>query len=249
MINVPAVQPIYRSIDSTFYGLSIHLAVLGGDSIPTAISANSIQQALKDEYSEAIRMFIHRSSFSAPLVYNGREQIAGLIMLKPFFSFCMMHKSPRLDAFREHLSEIAMSVHEKGAYIAPGAGPTALLSDRQRNDPMSQQLAMLIQLRDAALALESKVEEIERKADAALQLHSGEPDEFALKGWCKINNVNLPESVLGKIGFRLTRVCRDRGITLSKVRDRKFGDVNCYPRVLLEELIPNGKPAQWLVAS
>jgi hypothetical protein len=108
-------------------------------------------------------------------------------------------------------------------------------------DPVLVSLQAAVQLRHAQLALEKKVEVVNRvatdakeTAEAALKTAEGNFGYFAVLAYAKLIGKELdyaPASVHGK---RLTAICNQKGLEVRRIKDPRFGTVNLYPESVLK---------------
>ena len=63
-------------------------------------------------------------------------------------------------------------------------------------------------------------------------------DYLTIVGWHRLNGISLDAAQASAIGYRVSRICRDRGIQIGSATHPLYGRVNSYPRELLDEILP-----------
>ena len=98
-------------------------------------------------------------------------------------------------------------------------------------------------------ATEKRVDELERKVEAAalearnvssavveVQVTlSGDTGLVSLVGYCSVNKISLSRAEMAKYGGALSRQCKALGLPVKKVSSDLWGEVNAYPREVLDQ--------------
>ena len=92
------------------------------------------------------------------------------------------------------------------------------------------------QVRQAAMQkhLESRQTTVEQRLDHI----ETAVDYFTVIGWSRLNKqqVALPLNVASKMGLRATKYCKEQKIEMGKIPDPRYGEVNSYPKWVLDLL-------------
>ena len=119
------------------------------------------------------------------------------------------------------------------------------VKEKQKNllpeELLVQQAQMLLDQRRELLrldaqqkAIEDKVEKTNKRLD---QIETG-IDHFTIIGYARnFLKVALPLSEAAKYGKAATKLCNDMGILMGQVPDPRFGQVNTYPKSVLDNVI------------
>jgi hypothetical protein len=109
-------------------------------------------------------------------------------------------------------------------------------------DVLLDGLKSLVLIRQEQIVLERKAAAIARTAgedkqlaQAAMAKAESTYGYFSVLGFAKTRNVEMPVSEASKHGKNLTAICVRRGIQVQKLKDPRFGEVNTYPKSVLEE--------------
>lgn len=100
-----------------------------------------------------------------------------------------------------------------------------------------------IMLRSAQLAVDNERRLLEQEGRLkALEAKSACPvDFFSVKAYAALNRIPIPIKEAAAFGRRASSICKQRGITVEKMPDPRFGTVNVYPVEILEEVFPNNQ--------
>lgn len=79
-------------------------------------------------------------------------------------------------------------------------------------------------------ALEPVIQRLDQK-----QLPAIKEDRYSLVAYCQLNEIQVNRSELAKHGMTLKRMAKEKGLTITKIPDERWGQVNSYPIDLLEE--------------
>lgn len=73
------------------------------------------------------------------------------------------------------------------------------------------------------------------KSSGHLQIEAPKEDYFSLLAYCSIHEIKTNRSELALHGKSLRRMTLDKGLTLKKIPDERWGQVNSYPVEILDE--------------
>lgn len=160
------------------------------------------------------------------------------------YTVLLRSDKPQAKPFRKWVTgEVLPSIRKYGCYPAPEnipvAEPVASLSPAQVLLAMAQRLydqeQALLALHAEQARQQEAIADVEHLAQAALDCQQHNYGCYSALAYLKIHKkeVTLPEA--SKLGIRASRLCRERGIAVSKVRDPRFGEVNIYPESILDE--------------
>lgn len=197
---------------------------------------------------EHLKGYLEAYAFSAELTVGETRQLLRVIALGEFFKFCMMHPSPKLDAFREQLAVIARSVQDRGSYIDVGAGPKAFIPAGMENDEWSVMLATMQFNRMQSQLHAKQIQEhsqqiniIDAKVKAIEHAVGRGPESWTVAAWLRHHDVDFTTSVAQAEGIRLKEICKRRGIVVSATKVCNGGSFPArqWPRKAIAEWWPD----------
>lgn len=90
---------------------------------------------------------------------------------------------------------------------------------------------MLVEVEKKQLELEHRMNVIEAKQTTS------SCDYFTIAGYCALKGFKVSFSDASKYGKDASKICSQRGISMGKVQDPRFGTVKTYPDHVLEEVV------------
>ena len=94
-------------------------------------------------------------------------------------------------------------------------------------------LEMLAQVVSIAIENENRVSVLEAKVET-ITSNSG---YFTIKAYARLNGFQVSNARARTIGIKCSRLCRERGLEVTKARDETFGEVNIYPESVIAEVM------------
>ena len=84
--------------------------------------------------------------------------------------------------------------------------------------------------------LESKQEQLEQKVEQIMERTSTDLEFSSIMGYASRTKIFVDLRQASKLGIEASKVCKQRGISMGKLRDPRFGYVKTYPDSVLEEV-------------
>lgn len=100
----------------------------------------------------------------------------------------------------------------------------------QRNAEISREARAAKQLAEQSSA---RLDVLEAKAITS-------PSCFTIAGYAAYLRIPIGTNESARLGKAAASICRDRGITIETIHDRRYGRVNVYPEVILKEIFDSG---------
>jgi prophage antirepressor-like protein len=176
---------------------------------------------------------------------GGRQQMT-FVNESGLYSVILRSDKPQAKPFRKWVTgEVLPCIRKYGCYPAPAPAveavgrkrePMSLLAIRDMLDRMIDHDEQIAELAEQQAAATAKVAEVERVAQAAMDANRSNLGTYSVLGFLKLKGSQascVEASMMGKVASRL---CRQRGIPVVKIRDPRFGEVGTYPESLLEEI-------------
>lgn len=174
---------------------------------------------------------------------GGRQQMT-FVNESGLYSVILRSDKPQAKPFRKWVTgEVLPCIRKYGCYPAPSVEavggkrePMSLLAIRAMVDKLIEQDEAIEELAEQQAAAATKVAEVERVAHAAMDANRSNLGTYSVLGFLKLKGSQascVEASMMGKVASRL---CRQRGISVVKIRDPRFGEVGTYPESLLEEI-------------
>lgn len=152
--------------------------------------------------------------------------------------------------------ELASEMGEVGAtiYLHKLAGyevtSTAIVKPKSTGDMLlmfaqafKEHEERLSQLEQQNNELKHQLEAVDMETQAnTMELErfkSGHGFYFSIVGWCQRLGLKKSNGWLNAQGRKASALCRQRGVLPVKIPDARYGEVNTYPDVVLEELLWN----------
>lgn len=170
----------------------------------------------------------------------GRTQQATFINESGLYTVLLRSEKPQAKPFRKWITkEVIPCIMRHGCYPAPAIKvkreAMSLLAIRDMLDKMIEQEEQIENLVAHQEVIETRVADVEHLANAALDYQQGNHGYYAALAFLKVHGVEVTITEASRLGVRATRICRERGIQVRRMRDPRFGEVNLYPESVLEE--------------
>lgn len=183
----------------------------------------------------------------------GREQQSWFVTEAGLYTVLLRSDKPQARPFRKWVTgEVLPAIRKFGYYPVP-LGTPAIVPVAEPVDSLDTLLAtvqeMVRQKNDLAavkarqLAHQEALADVKHLAHAALDYQQGNFGYCAALAFLKVHGLEATYSEASKLGIRASRLCRERGIEIRKMRDPRFGEVNLYPESILEEAWESLQPA------
>jgi Rha family phage regulatory protein len=179
---------------------------------------------------QATGLTFERSSF---LDQSGKEATEYLMDRKAFMILAMRFTG--IEALQIQIAFV-------DAFEAMESFIQGLRGKRTAAEMLHESTRQLVEQERALALVSSRVDEHDIKLDEVRAIaikadsrNSAMTGFYTVKAFCNIKNIRLMKdeaAVLGKVSARLTR---EKNLTIEKVRDEAFGQVNAYPEQILDE--------------
>lgn len=80
-----------------------------------------------------------------------------------------------------------------------------------------------------------------RSADKRLKAMNGDDGYMTVRAYCNLYGYTIPEDQAKSFGIKLSKYCRQKGISIGKILDAKYGKINSYPRKFLSMIFKFGE--------
>jgi len=130
---------------------------------------------------------------------------------------------PEAEKFRLWVfNEVLPSIRKTGSYIAPDLSPMQIL----------KQMFSVIENQDVRIDnLDNRVQTLEAHVQP-------ETEYFSALGYFRYRNITAPSmNEVQALGQRASRLSKERGLSIGKIADPRFGSVNTYHIAILDELV------------
>jgi hypothetical protein len=146
----------------------------------------------------------------------------------------------RVELYQRECSKALHQYWQNGIAVRPGAAVTS-------TDPMIAVWQSFISAREEQLKLDARQSKLESKFEAAqaetkadiqqLKCEVNHHDTMcSIVGWCKLTGREwMGNAAAARIGKKLVALTEAAGLTVGTVNDAKYGRINTYPHVILEE--------------
>jgi prophage antirepressor-like protein len=169
----------------------------------------------------------------------GRQGSAIIVNESGLWAVALTSRKPEAKKFRKWLtSEVIPSIRKTGAYSARVLTPAEQnLANAQLAVEFERRLAA-VEAQDAATAgIAAKAltiaEHIQRHVEIA-----GPHDEsqYSMSAYCEFRGASWNIDTLRMLGYRASRLCREKGVLPGKTKHDRFNTCNTYPIYILEEI-------------
>lgn len=109
----------------------------------------------------------------------------------------------------------------------------------ERLRDMSKPLSTIEILKLSIQKLEEQEAELAAVKDDIKELKATtqtRPDYFTVVGYANLNGISVGLHLAAKVGRKCSTICKSLGYKIEDIPDPRFGRVNMYPRVVLEEV-------------
>jgi prophage antirepressor-like protein len=148
------------------------------------------------------------------------------------YSLILTSRSPDAHRFKRWVThEVLPSLRKHGSYHVPStsnslvAQATMLLELARQQEAQAKEVAHTRHLAESA----------ERHAKAALDVQTSNFGHYSVLAWCRLHGLGLSRGEAMAHGRRLTILSHERGLSVGRVNDTRFGVVNTYCEELLGE--------------
>lgn len=101
--------------------------------------------------------------------------------------------------------------------------------------PLSQ-LEIIAQSAQILLEQDKRLSSVEQKVKEIEAKQITRPDCYAIAGYASLFNMPVTTEKAKQLGIKARAICKKRGLTITTTPDPRFGKVNIYPTVILEEV-------------
>lgn len=108
------------------------------------------------------------------------------------------------------------------------------------------ELDLIIRSAEALKSVQQRQNEHEKRLEyleAKTHQNSGHTGYWTITAWCRLNNLNLNIHEAMQKGREAARISKEWRVSIGKVPDERFGEVNSYREDVLEELFSNAEVA------
>lgn len=136
------------------------------------------------------------------------------------YKLVMKSTKPQAKEFTRWIThEVLPSIRKTGSY-----------SLSKNDDPILAQLEVVRQLRFEQIKQATQIKELYARVP------DGDTGYMTAIAYARMQDKKTPLSLAQKIGRKAGQICRDTGITIGKVPDERWGQVNSYPVEVLDEV-------------
>lgn len=127
-------------------------------------------------------------------------------------------------------SEVLPSIRKTGGYETP--------KDLSPIEKSRHLLNVLVSIQDTVEAQQHTLDEHTERI-ASLEAHvQPESEYFSALGYFRYRNITAPSmNEVQALGQRASRLSKERGLSIGKIADPRFGSVNTYHIAILDELV------------
>jgi DNA-damage-inducible protein D len=101
---------------------------------------------------------------------------------------------------------------------------------------LAQIVGEAVKLEQRTATLEAQNRVLQAKLEAQVQAFAVPAGHFTVTAWARLFGVLLLGDDALKVGRACSRLCRERGLEISKTPDERYGFVNTYPEQVIEEV-------------
>lgn len=102
---------------------------------------------------------------------------------------------------------------------------------------LRNQLGLLNGMMDEMESTKTEVRSLRQEVEIVkAQQTSSSSDYFAVAGFAALKKIPISTPLASKIGIKAKNRCQELGYQISSVQDPRFGRINTYPSVVLEEV-------------
>lgn len=102
---------------------------------------------------------------------------------------------------------------------------------------LRNQLGLLNGMMDEMESTKTEVRSLRQEVEIVkAQQTSSSSDYFAVAGFAALKKIPISTPLASKIGIKAKKRCQELGYQISSVQDPRFGRINTYPSVVLEEV-------------
>lgn len=178
----------------------------------------------------ALRRLDPKGMCLTPILTNGGVQNAKFINEGNLMELIFSSKKPEAKEFRHWVChEVLPQLSSKGYY--------------NMNKPMSmpqivEQIAFNVQ------GLDNRVKDLEVWQDEVKQLFEiyGLTGSVSVRGYAIMNNIPINNNQAKFLGAEATKLAKSRGLEIKTIPDPRYGFVNGYPKIILDEVFSTYLP-------
>ena len=165
--------------------------------------------------TEALRNLDNDEKSTLRISEGGPER--NIINEPGLYSLIIRSNKPEAKKFKRWIThEVLPSIRKNGRYEIQG------LSEYDLIIKSAQEL--------------KKIDERLTSLEAKSHYNSGHTGYWTITAWCKLNNLNITLNEAMQRGREATKLSKEWGVEIGKVRDERFGEVNSYREDLLDEI-------------
>lgn len=155
------------------------------------------------------------------------------------YTVLLRSDKPQAKPFRKWVcGEVLPTIRRCGSYPATTelvrASPLLALRDMVEHLIAQDREIAAIHARQETLAAE--IADAHLLASAAIDCQTSNHGYYSILAFARLSCCEVTLVEAASLGLRATRICRERGVRVGKVRDPRFGTVNTYPESVLSEI-------------
>lgn len=160
----------------------------------------------------------------------GRMQSTAAITEAGLYSLIIRSDKPKAKAFKRWIThEVIPAIRKTGSYEVP--------KDLSPIEKSRRLLNVLVSIQDTVEAQQHLLDDHTERI-ASLEAHvQPEIEHFTVMGYCHKYGKTVSLNEAQSIGQRASRLSKERGVSIGKTSDPRFGEVNTYHVTILSELV------------
>jgi prophage antirepressor-like protein len=149
------------------------------------------------------------------------------------YSLIFKSRKPEARRFKKWVTSVVLPALRKTGQYAVG----------QDEDPLVTQARIQLEVAQRQVQLGHAIEEQRRQIEELKAQAGITVTHSTIRGFCVKHKLTLLPNEAKKVGRRLSKLCRERGLEVRKVEDAGYGQIGAYPNeVLAEWLESHRKP-------
>ena len=178
----------------------------------------------------ALRRLDPKGMCLTPILTNGGVQNAKFINEGNLMELIFSSKKPEAKEFRHWVChEVLPQLSSKGYYN---------MSKPMSMPQIVEQIAFNVQ------GLDNRVKDLEVWQDEVKQLFEiyGLTGSVSVRGYAIMNNIPITNNQAKFLGAEATKLAKSRGLEIKTIPDPRYGFVNGYPKIILDEVFSTYLP-------
>jgi prophage antirepressor-like protein len=217
------------------------LRVVGDADHPWWVAADVCEALGIAQVSKAVGKLDEDEKGVTTVPTLGGDQTMVTVNESGLYSLILKSRKEKAKAFKKWItSEVIPAIRKTGTYTVPAVKPPTpsqmilvMAQQMVANEERIMQVAE--EVKQIKAEIKTETHEAKRLAAAAVDIHTSNYGFYTILAYCRIHGLPCDIRTAAKHGRAMAQLCRTRGITVSKIRDNRFGEVGQYPEYLLDE--------------